>query len=361
MTKIPSPKGHRPIRLLVLYTRLSAHIVRCLVTFQERTNADVLIYAWNTDLNAPFDESIRAAGLTTRSRQSRSDGELTEAAKVFAPDVVLVSGWWDKGYVSACRAMKKMGVPVVSLCDTQWTGSLRQNVAVLAAPLYVKKFIDVLWVTGDRQRRLANALGYRGRRCWDGFYACDVDAFATTADRTALPPAFLFVGRYVPEKGIDTMVAAYAAYRAQVSQPWQLVCAGAGPMRDKLIACGAQDQGFIQPPDLPPLMAKATALVLPSTFEPWGVVLQEAAAAGLPLIASHACGASVHLLRTGYNGFAFEAGDIGGLTGAMLAMHHATAAERAVMGAGSAALARQYTPKLWAKTLERGLSTFGQS
>jgi len=135
-----------------------------------------------------------------------------------------------------------MDVPIVAGCDTQWTGSVRQNVAALTAPFYVQTFIDVLSVTCDRQQRLTNALGYRGRRCWDGFYACDVDAFATGGvDRTGAPPTCLFAGRYVPNKGIDTLIAAYAAYRAQVSDAWQLVCAGAGSLCDRVVACGAQD------------------------------------------------------------------------------------------------------------------------
>lgn len=105
-------------------------------------------------------------------------------------------------------------------------------------------------------------------------------------------------------------------------------------------------------------MKAAHAFVLPSTFEPWGVVLQEAAAAGLPLIASHACGAAVHLLRAGYNGYLCEPGDAEGLAGALLQMHQASEEDRRLMGSASMSLATQFTPDLWAATLERGVNLF---
>jgi len=103
-------------------------------------------------------------------------------------------------------------------------------------------------------------------------------------------------------------------------------------------------------------MFRATAFVLPSTFEACGVVLQEAAAAALPLIASHACGALVHLLRTGFNGLAFETGDVAGLSDALLAMHDATAAELAATGISSSHLAQQNSSSIWANTLSKGIT-----
>src|SRR5690606_27599003 len=134
-------------------------------------------------------------------------------------------------------------------------------------------------------------------------------------------PYFLYVGRYVPEKGLDTLADAYRVYRQQVSNPWKLVCAGAGPLKETLLAAGAEDRGFVQPGDLPALMHEASAFVLPSRFEPWGVVAHEAASSGLPLILSNACGAGVHLLRDLHNGFVFPAGDANSLAKAMVQLH----------------------------------------
>jgi glycosyltransferase involved in cell wall biosynthesis len=278
----------------------------------------------------------------------------------FRPDAVLVSGWVDSGYNRLCRRLKAEGIPVVAGCDTQWKGSWRQHVAALAAPWHVHRFIDVLWVTGERQRQLAQALGYRGARCWDGFYCCDWERFARKTTEAPCPRerSFLFVGRYVEEKGIRDLAAAYRIYRTQVGSPWPLVCAGKGGLAPLLADVGADDLGFVQPDRLPALMHEASAFVLPSRFEPWGVVVQEAAASGLPLIVSEACGAGVHLVREAYNGFVTETGNAGSLASALVRMHNLGGTEREEFGRRSFELSKQYTPQRWASVFRDGLARF---
>lgn len=344
------------IRLLVLYSRLAGYTVACLSALRRVADADLFVSAWAPEANAPFSSDTLQTLGPVCSREGQTKAALLAAAREFRPDAVLVSGWSDPVYVSVCRELKRQGVTVIAGCDNQWAASPRQLLAVATAPLHLHRFIDVLWVPGERQRIFANALGYSGDRCWEGYYACDVSAFCSVrASRLDSPPTFLFVGRYVAEKGIKTLAAAYRKYRHQVVEPWPLVCAGAGPLRGLLEDCGAVDQGFVQPKDLPQLMSKAHAFVLPSVYEPWGVVLQEAAASGLPLIASRACGAAVHLLRDGWNGFAVDSGTVDSLADALAAMHNADPAAREAMGQASVQLASQYSPSLWADTLIRGV------
>ncbi|MDA7932124.1 glycosyltransferase family 4 protein, partial [Akkermansiaceae bacterium] len=118
---------------------------------------------------------------------------------------------------------------------------------------------------------------------------------------------------------------------------------------------GAEDCGFVQPDALPGLMSEASAFVLPSRFEPWGVVVQEAAASSLPLICSDACGAGVHLLRDRWNGRCFPSGDAHRLAECLLWTHQQSTAEREEMGERSFELSKQYTPELWARTLVEGV------
>jgi glycosyltransferase involved in cell wall biosynthesis len=395
----------KKVRIVLLHTRLSGYLAACLREFKRRSGAELLIYAWPNQDSAPFDPAAFADLGEIRNRRECADDQIEAAVRKFAPDAILVSGWADKGYVKICKEMRNLGVPVISGCDTQWKGNLRQHLAGMTARFHVQKAIDVLWVTGERQATLARALGYHGDRLWDGYYACDWERFAcgsqgtgdggrrkevrsqrsedegqtagsaphahrrSQSDATGLPhsasnnqysESFLYVGRYVPEKGIDTLAAAYAAYCKRVEKPWKLVCAGAGPLRETLMAAGAEDRGFVQPLDLPALMHSATAFVLPSRFEPWGVVVQEAAASGLPLILSDACGAGAHLLRHLYNGFSFPSGSVDGLVRAMRAMHGATQDDRKNFGLASFELSKQYTPQLWAARLLAGLSTLTQ-
>lgn len=345
------------MKIAILHTRLSGYLAACLREFKRQTNAEFLIFAWPSQPDAPFSTSQFSDLCEVRNRNECADKTILKQVLRFSPTVVLTSGWKDKGYVSICRQLKAKGIPIISGCDTQWKGTLRQKVAAKIAPFYVQKFIDVLWVTGERQRLLSNALGFTGNRCWDGYYACDWAAFAKNPEeeRSDQIPYFLFVGRYAPEKGLDTLAAAYQTYREQIPAPWPLVCAGSGSLRDTLVAAGAEDKGFVQPSCLPDLMQNAAAFILPSRFEPWGVVAQEAAASGLPLILSDACGSATHLLRPYYNGFSFPSGSTEGLAQVLKAIHLLSPQQRLAYGQASYGLSRQYMPQRWSETLLHGL------
>jgi glycosyltransferase involved in cell wall biosynthesis len=317
-----------------------------------------MIHAVSSDSTAPFeDRQFQELG-EIQSRDSSSGDLMFERVSAFNPDAILVGGWADHEYMTVCRKMRAKDTLVVAGSDTQWKGGFRQHLAGFTAVLHIRRAIDVLWVSGERQRAFASVLGYKRERCWDGNYACDWNLFSSARRRDARtdqPPYFLFVGRYVHEKGIDTLAKAFKIYRELVPDPWNLVCAGRGPLADAIQSAGAQDRGFVQPQNLPDLMSGAGGFVLPSRFEPWGVVIQEAAAVGLPLICSDACGAAVHLLRDHYNGYTFPAGSARTLAERMAKMSLIEDEQRSKMGERSFQLSKQYTPERWADILIDGI------
>jgi glycosyltransferase involved in cell wall biosynthesis len=110
-------------------------------------------------------------------------------------------------------------------------------------------------------------------------------------------------------------------------------------------------QGFQQPAQLAKLMQNGDAFVLPSTFEPWGVVVQEFAAAGYPLIISDHVGARHAFLRDKENGYMFKSGNKAELKSAMKTMMLTPQNILVEMGQISSNLAKKITPDTWAKTL----------
>lgn len=138
---------------------------------------------------------------------------------------------------------------------------------------------------------------------------------ASQADRIAtrrthgLPETGLlgiYVGRLVPEKGIDLLLAGLARTPEQLRP--HLLVVGNGPLRPSLERFASQERlpahflGAVNHDGVAPLYAAADFFVLPSRDEPWGIVVAEAMAAGLPVVLSDQVGAAYDLLQEGVNG-----------------------------------------------------------
>jgi glycosyltransferase involved in cell wall biosynthesis len=152
----------------------------------------------------------------------------------------------------------------------------------------------------------------------------------------------LSVGRLVPEKGLDVLVRAVA----EAGDPRVvLAIAGSGPEQARLEKL-ARDLGMrlLLLGDRPwarisELYAAADVFALLSTWEPWGVVVNEAAASDLPLVASASVGAAHDLVLDGENGYVVPTGDVGAAAEALRRL--ASDAElRRAFGARSREIAR---------------------
>lgn len=122
----------------------------------------------------------------------------------------------------------------------------------------------------------------------------------------------IYSGRLAPEKRVDLLVSAFV--RLAPERPtWDLVLMGDGPERDRLKALIPPELadrvfwlGFVQDTRrIAAVYHNCDVLCLPSTTEPWAVVINEAAAAGLGIVASHVVGAAAELVREGVNGRIF--------------------------------------------------------
>ncbi len=128
---------------------------------------------------------------------------------------------------------------------------------------------------------------------------------------------FLFVGRMAPEKHVTDLIEAFKRIRGRGRDAY-LVLVGSGPEQPAYEKyCknnGLQKDvcfaGFRQLEEIPFYYAIADVLVLPSCSEPWGLVLNEAMASGLPVITSDRVGAAYDLVVEGRTGFFYPAGAI---------------------------------------------------
>ncbi len=180
-------------------------------------------------------------------------------------------------------------------------------------------------------------------------------------------PRFLYVGRLAPEKDLPTLLQALRSLRATLPEA-SLVLVGAGPERAALealardlgLADAVHFAGTMEPEALAGEFARALALVLPSTSEPWGLVVNEALHHGCPVIVSEVCGCRPELVADGATGFAFPAGDAAALAQAMARAAQALA-DAAAVGAACQRHMAAYTPRQAAERLLAGCrSLLGQ-
>lgn len=340
------------LRVAILWSELSGYADACFRALAAHPGCDGLFLShFRADPMAPFDASA-FAWLEQRAfyDELMASGTLIRTVEAFRPDVVLVTSWHIRGYRAALRALAGKTVRVLCM-DNQWLGTPKQRLGVAVSRWHVRPLYDRVFLPGERQAIFARRLGFPQSAIRYGLYACDPARFAPPP---GTPPGegFVFVGRLIPEKGVDVLGAAYRAYRAAATDPWPLTVYGSGPLKDMLAGIeGVTLAGFVQPDALPAALHRAGAFVLPSLFEPWAVAIHEAAAAGLPLIVTAVCGASVHLVQDGLNGAVVGAGDVDGLARAFGRIAGLTPEARAGAGAMSLALAQQYTPARWAETV----------
>ena len=123
---------------------------------------------------------------------------------------------------------------------------------------------------------------------------------------------FLFVGRFSPEKNIICLLEAFRKLRAHGSD-WGLILVGNGPQKEEIEKYMNEHDiknvylsGFRQKQEIVNFYAVSDVFVLPSTYEPWGLVVNEAMASGLPVLVSKKCGCYPDLIKEGINGFSFD-------------------------------------------------------
>jgi glycosyltransferase involved in cell wall biosynthesis len=172
-----------------------------------------------------------------------------------------------------------------------------------------------------------------------------------------MPPSFLFAGRVVVEKGIYELANAWRMYVQRNTNPWRLKICGTGPLSEILTGLPHTELlGFVQPSQLPEVMARASVLVLPSLKEPWGLVVHEAAQSGLGLLLTTACGAGDYFLRDGHNGRLIPPGDASALCEAMGWFHQLDDAGLQHVSQTSAMLSTQRSALSWACAASRAVS-----
>jgi glycosyltransferase involved in cell wall biosynthesis len=329
----------------------------CLRELASRESVELLVAHQAPGNDAPFNEGLfRWIENRLMWRSSSDLASLGERLRGFAPDVLVFAGWAVPAYRRAARSAAGKSFRIMAM-DNCWHATPRQRLGTWIAWCYLRPMADAVWLPGERQVDFAKKMGFGKHPILRGLYSCDQPYFEMihqlrVSEHRPVPRSFIFVGRFVSDKGIATLARAYEAYRAISPDPWPLFCCGAGPLVSLLEnRPGIHIEGFLQPERLRAKFGTAGCLVLPSDFEPWAVVVHEATSAGLLVLASENVGAAVHLVQDSYNGHIFGEADVKGLASLMARVSALSDARLDAMSQSSHVLSTQFSPHRWADTL----------
>ncbi|WP_169976456.1 glycosyltransferase [Tautonia rosea] len=291
---------------------------------------------------------------------------MEEALDRHHPDAVAVSGYVRPEVMAAARWARRMGRPSILMSESQEIDRPRQwwKEAIKRRRLRV---FDAALVGGASHRSYLETLGIPRDRIAMGYNAVDNAAFANRAEgtrrsaegRNGVPerPYFLSVCRFAEEKNLPALIEAYGVYRQRVGRAnaWDLVLCGGGPQEltvQRVITRSGGGQGihrpgFLQEEELAPWYAFASCFVLASVSEPWGLVVNEAAACGLPLLVSDRVGAAGTLVPepAGTTGLQFDPTQVEAIADALAWMASRSPEERESMGQRAAEIVGQWGPE----------------
>ena len=261
-------------------------------------------------------------------------------------DALLLLGWQTFAHVQMLRAAWHLGLPVILRGESTLQRTLGRGAGASARRtvwlpvrqrLYHAAFarVDAFLVIGSRNREYYRSFGVPDEKLFWAPYAVDNERFALpSSDRTAArarirsrlgvgPDAIVVASsaKLIERKRPLDLVDAVAELRARAIDAHALFI-GDGEERPGIeqrasargIRSAVTIAGFVNQQELPSWYAAADTLVLPSdSRETWGLVVNEAMAAGLPVVVSDAAGCSPDLVRDGENGFIYACGNVAAL------------------------------------------------
>jgi glycosyltransferase involved in cell wall biosynthesis len=290
------------------------------------------------------------------------------------PHVVVSVGYSDPAMRTAARWARSNNA-ISIMTGATWRGDKKRYFPLeWAKGIWCRTHYDAIFASGTRHLEYFAGLGFPINRIWRGVGVVDNDFFANYAAaarakseflkmQLGLPERyFLCCARLAPEKNIHRLIRAFAHYREQGGQ-WHLVLVGSGPQEEELRRLAASlAPGFVhfagwkQYTELPYYYALASCLVLPSISEPWGLVVNEAMACGLPVLVSRKCGCLPELCWRGINGYDFDPYDENELAELLLRVSSG-AVDLERMGKAGQQIIANLTPESFARTFVDMLET----
>ena len=309
------------------------------------------LYKWN---------SIEQAHHTVLSFKAAEQSDILPRFKAFRKIIkennihVVAAPYGRTEYLLFLLYARLTGLRTIVFCESWYT---RGKVKDFFKSVLLKTIGNRYFVSGQRAyEHLTKRYGIQSSRVFKGYSVVDNAHFSIQNSEGNVPVKkyLICVARYSKEKNLATLIRSFA--KSAIQEKYTLLLVGDGPERTSLQNVidreGLKDRvvlsGWVTYNELPALYAASAAFVLPSTFEPWGLVVNEAMAAGLPVFISKECGCEPDLLDEGKNGWSFSANNEQELIQLLNKFAHTDIIELTKMSTHSIHIIDAYTPEAWA-------------
>ena len=364
------------IKIGILFTNLGpyhlARIEACAKYFQKNITEIVAlelaqseeVYPWKTkreNYDFPIISVIKNQGLEKTSFFDLwlNLGHILDEVN---PDVLAIASYYESGMLFTLFWSVWNNKPVILLSDSKEDDKLRIWWKEKLKSLIINRF-KAAFVAGDIHKQYLTKLGMCSKAIFLGYDVVENQAFHPNKIRhlssPLTKPYFLAINRFVTKKNLPLLISSYAKYRQQKGDlAWDLVLSGDGELRPQIekqineldLTKFVHLPGFLQQEELLPYFAHASFFIHASIQEQWGLVVNEAMAAGLPVLVSNSCGCFEDLVIEEVNGFGFDPEDQQALTDLMLKMS-SKEVDLVAMGKASLKHIQKYSPDYFAQGL----------
>lgn len=301
------------------------------------------------------------------------------------PDYLICYGYTLTPQMTLLLWAMMTATPFALIGDANYYGDATTGLKRLVKSAWLRllaRRAAALVAVGTANRRFWESYGAKADKLFEARFAVDNDFYERACERRKEDAAqlrsrlglagktvFLFVGRLIRRKNVDLIIR---AARQLNDDRVAVVIAGSGEERQALEELAGGDPriifaGAVSPDEAPLYYALSDVLVLPATQEPWGLVINEAMASGLAVIAHRHCGAALDLVAPD-NGVALETFSADELARAMrliagdeTLLHSMRARSRAKISGWSIAAAARGIIRAVDKSAARGVNRLAAS
>lgn len=307
------------MNIVILYTTLGHYMFSTIMAISELKEEAIVyvVYDDNQGVDKNKNELEQIDRVIYIPKSSLPKAQLFNFILELAPRILYFPAWQDRDYFNVVIKLKRFNIETIFIggFDDIWFGRFRQVLGSIYFRLFYKKYFDYAWISGKPQFSYAQRMGFDMETIINDLYCADSYTFNRQLTRNS-QRRFLFVGRFVKEKGLDVLLDAYEMLEDDIKEKWNLNLIGSGSLL-KIIQKRQSKYikiiPFLQKEELKEELQKGGVCVISSNKDQWGLPVQEMALSGYPLIVSSAVGSATEFLISGLNGYKFKKGSVDSL------------------------------------------------